>query len=229
MKLVDILARELKVWPESWGIYCVSSKVEGSFAAWFGYRNPVFVGGGWSDRGTVELWLSAEPEDRRSVVVRRFEWQAAVDALKTEVRPTESMALHHQEVGRITRQWNGEGLPPAGAVCEFQGDCAKCPSDPWHKELHGGVRCTVIAHFKSKSLDLVAFTFVKADGNSELEQSLPGALRPIRTPEQIAAEDRDKAVDQMQEVFWRANSGEVREGLAAIYDAGYRKFEIVDN
>lgn len=81
MKLVDILARELKVWPESWGIFCVATKVEGNDAAWFNHRNPVFKDGGWQDLGSVELWLSQEPEDRKQVVVRRFEWQAAVDAL----------------------------------------------------------------------------------------------------------------------------------------------------
>lgn len=121
--------------------------------------------------------------------------------------------------------WTGEGLPPVGTVCEFQGDCAKCPSDPWHKELHDGVKCTVIAHFKSKTLDLVAFTFVKADGNSELEQSLPGALRPILTPEQIAAAERESAVRVMMSLNPDENPNQsLSKWLCeALYDAGYRK------
>lgn len=115
--------------------------------------------------------------------------------------------------------WNGEGLPPVGTVCEFQGDNAKCPFDPWHADLHDGMECTVIAHFKSKALDLVAFTFVKPDGNTEVEQSLPGALRPIRTPEQI---QRHKDI----EVLMRSTDYEFNERQAAIIlDAGYKRTE----
>lgn len=119
----------------------------------------------------------------------------------------------------MSSEWNGEGLPPVGVVCEFQGDSAKCPFDPWHADLHDGVKCTVIAHFKSKSLDLVAFTFVKPDGNTEVEQSLPGALRPIRTPEQIAAEERDKIINQMEFDTDCLNRG----AFTKLYDAGWRK------
>jgi hypothetical protein len=120
--------------------------------------------------------------------------------------------------------WNGEGLPPVGVVCEFQGDEAKCPYDPWHEDLHDGVKCTVIAHFKSKSLDLVAFTFVKADGNTEVEQSLPGALKPIRTPEQIAAEECDKAVKAMLSEFEHTGSLTSHyEVCEVLHKAGYRK------
>jgi hypothetical protein len=95
--------------------------------------------------------------------------------------------------------------------------------------LHDGVKCTVIAHFKSKSLDLVAFTFVKPDGNTEVEQSLPGALKPICTPEQIAAEKRDKAIAAMEAdiAAWGLTS-DYNGMCQAMYDAGYRKFEIVE-
>jgi hypothetical protein len=135
--------------------------------------------------------------------------------------------------GMIPRppEWNGEGLPPVGTVCEFQGDEAKCPYDPWHEDLHDGVKCTVIAHFKSKSLDLVAFTFVKSDGNTEVEQSLPGALKPIRTPEQIAAEERSRRCIEISNLAWAALSkidspapalSKINAISEALYDAGYR-------
>lgn len=121
--------------------------------------------------------------------------------------------------------WNGpeDGLPPVGTVCEFQGDEAKCPSDPWHEDLHDGVKCTVIAHFKSKKLDLVAFTFVKPDGNTEVEQSLPGALAPVRTPEQIAAQVRSDAIDVMCKECGYDGGGASYYTCAGLYDAGWRK------
>ena len=217
MKLVDILARELKVWPE--GVRIITQQGSGYLF----------------DEGNYPLDINVEvAEDGSIATVTRDQWQAAVDAMKTENcahlwvgwSDTEACELCNK-TRKIMVEWNGEGLPPVGMVCEFQGDCAKCPSDPWHKELHDGVQCTVIAHFKSKSLDLVAFTFVKADGSSELEQSLPGALRPIRTPEQIAKQERSKACDKMYGVILdkipqdrRNNGSDICE---ALYDAGYRK------
>lgn len=105
MKLVDILARELKVWPESWGIFCVATKVEGNDAAWFNFRNPVFKDGGWQDLGSVELWLSQEPEDRKEVVVRRFEWQAAVDALKVAEGIADAEAGNLASLDEVKNKW----------------------------------------------------------------------------------------------------------------------------
>lgn len=127
--------------------------------------------------------------------------------------------------------WTGEGLPPVGTVCEFQGDIAACPSDPWRDGLRDGVECTVIAHFKSKGLDLIAFTFTKPDGCSEVEQAQPGALRPVRTAEQIAAEEREAAIKVMVEgsqpdysAGELLNASEYVEcAISALYDAGYRK------
>lgn len=120
--------------------------------------------------------------------------------------------------------WTGEGPPPVGTVCEFQGDCASCPSDPWHKDLHDGVECTVIAHFKSKDLLIVAFTFVRSDGHVELEQSLQGALKPIRTAEQIEADQRKAGIDAMGADIGLFFYDEKESAmLAKLYDANYRK------
>ena len=116
MKLVDLLARELTEWPESWGIFCVATKVEGNDAAWFNFRNPVFKDGCWQDLGSVELWLSQEPEDRKEVVVRRFEWQAAVDALNAP---------------KVV-EWDGVGNPPAGVQESSDRQMADRPGHCWN-------------------------------------------------------------------------------------------------
>nr|WP_314614159.1 hypothetical protein [uncultured Pseudomonas sp.] len=94
-------------------------------------------------------------------------------------------------------QWNGEGLPPVGVDCEY---------------FDGGewMRCEVVAHRNNAAVvlsDCYEPAFV-----SQQE------LRPIRTPDQVAAEERTKAIDELVKVTC-INRGEA----AKIYDAGYRK------
>lgn len=48
-------------------------------------------------------------------------------------------------------------------------------------------------------------------------------LNQIRTPEQIAAEERLKAIDEMAAVYKSNYEGHVKDGCQALYDAGYRK------
>jgi hypothetical protein len=51
-------------------------------------------------------------------------------------------------------------------------------------------------------------------------------FRPIRTPEQIAAEEREKAIDAMNKLVGDIEKIPTwRDALAALYDAGYRKTE----
>ena len=54
-------------------------------------------------------------------------------------------------------------------------------------------------------------------------------LNEIRTPEQIAAEEREKAIDGMISVVNAGFFDNTRAIYGALYDAGFRKFEIVDN
>ncbi|UZS74315.1 hypothetical protein OQB66_08410 [Pseudomonas syringae] len=157
MKLVDILARELKVWPESFGEFCISTIVEGSWAAWFNDRKPSRItNGGWSDIGCVELWISTMPDDHVFAIVTREQWQAAVNALKAST-------------------WNGEGLPPVGTVCEV------APPIHWH-----GTKVRVICHDEGDAVCRV----LEGDMLGDLKQLMASELRPIRTAEQIAEDER---------------------------------------
>lgn len=56
-------------------------------------------------------------------------------------------------------------------------------------------------------------------------------FRPIRTPEQIAAEERDKAIEGMiaDTNILTGIMSDRRIMAGQLYDAGYRKFKIVDN
>ena len=97
--------------------------------------------------------------------------------------------------------WNGTDLPPVGTICEFQ------LSDRWSE-------CEILAHYNGKIVAVAKET--GAVGYIGLHE-----LRPIRTPEQIAAEEREKAVSEMQRIISESNAMLVSD-LEALYDAGYR-------
>lgn len=106
-------------------------------------------------------------------------------------------------------EWTGEGLPPVGTVCEAQiysgkGDLIWVEA----RVLHHHPR-----HKKSAAI---------AHGGEEL-LAWTSMFRPIRTPEQIAAEERDKAIDEMVPASPLLDKGWSRRVCEALYDAGYRK------
>jgi hypothetical protein len=118
-------------------------------------------------------------------------------------------------------EWSGSGLPPVGAVCEFAGG-TPCPEDPFDKDLREGMKVTIIAHFKCGDFTLAAFTFDPENpyrGMVQVEQGNFSCFRPIRTPEQIDAEDRDKAINQMEFDTDCMDRG----AFTKLYDAGWRK------
>lgn len=108
--------------------------------------------------------------------------------------------------------WKGEGLPPVGTACEVQHPdkpetWCKCTILVWDSE------CAVFSADAN-------YPFVY-DGNG-----YPESFRPIRTPEQIAAEDREGAIHEMFDHVKRWVT--VQDMCGDLYDAGYRKFEIVE-
>ncbi|MER1003272.1 hypothetical protein AAA597_29030 [Pseudomonas aeruginosa] len=107
--------------------------------------------------------------------------------------------------------WDGQGLPPVGTGCEVKNDI----SDSWDAVdeilAHTVIKGTAVAVFKRG--DHIAY-------------SPKSAFRPIRTPEQIAAEEREKAINQMI-----SDAGYVDPKIGTfvamgnLYDAGYRRQE----
>lgn len=202
MKLVDILARELKVWPD--GVFSLSQ---------LQHNGAIINGKGYDGREWARLQI-ADDTPPAGVLVTEDQWQAAVDALKAEVHPTESMALRHQEVGRITRQWNGEGLPPVDLPCQ------------WYSDSQTGWQEVVVLAYSGES------AWIQPKGKPSIIVGNPANFLPIRTPEQIAAEVRQRAIEDLGE--WLSTNCSIPapylwEAAQKIYDAGYRKFEIVDN
>lgn len=100
--------------------------------------------------------------------------------------------------------WNGEGLPPVGTVCEYYAN-----DDDWR-------RCLIVGHHIGVAIAWVSHAHIFSTSG--------GILRPIRTPEQIAAEEREKAIDDLYRLLNTASSGKYHIA-AHLYDAGYRKTE----
>ncbi len=109
--------------------------------------------------------------------------------------------------------WGGAGLPPVGTVCEFmKHNSPPAPEGKWttgtirylsdYTVIIGGDRCEHVHHPRNVS------------------------FRTIRTPEQIEAEARRNAIDDLADELGGhpdAVSKRDREMAAYLYDQGYRK------
>ena len=102
------------------------------------------------------------------------------------------------------KSWTGEGLPPVGAHIE------------WLSTQYGWLGGRVVGH-DGESISVVAHN----DGYTGCH---PHEIRPIRTAEQIAAEDREKAIAEMADTARHATGFGINlADMAALYDAGYHK------
>lgn len=105
----------------------------------------------------------------------------------------------------LPQTWTGEGLPPVGTVCEYQ--TTSWPNDQWEVRT---VRYISDYHVIT----------AEKDGTERSVCADIARFSPIRTPEQIAANEREAAVNGM---LCHDALGGSRRGLAeALYDAGYR-------
>ncbi|MCV4343279.1 hypothetical protein [Pseudomonas capsici] len=111
-------------------------------------------------------------------------------------------------------KWSGEGLPPVGAVCEV----FDCTHD--YCLRFNGQHVEILLHRTDSEGDRVA---VFAADDFEYHALTEKRFRPIKTPEQIAAEERAKHIAEIaKETGLRMRDGAVAVATA-IYDAGYRK------
>ncbi|MBN0514029.1 hypothetical protein JTM39_20755 [Pseudomonas aeruginosa] len=104
---------------------------------------------------------------------------------------------------RPQEAWDGHGLPPTGLLVE------------WKAGLdHEWRRVTVLAYANGDAW------LQPEDGDSFIVGN-PANFRRIRTPEQIAAEEREKAIEEM---CFAEETLTVKQAKA-LYDAGYRRQE----
>nr|WP_314569253.1 hypothetical protein [uncultured Pseudomonas sp.] len=151
-----------------------------------------------------------------------------LDSTDSELKPAIHGSAYYHSLEDLERPWNGEGLPPVGTVCEFAGFN---PEETTFDDPSVGDTVTVIAHYLSGCVQVAAFTYNCAAnfGALNVAQGAHGCFRPIRTAEQIAAEERDRAINEM--VFGACSCEPDGGNTSAfmicgyLYDAGYRKQE----
>lgn len=105
--------------------------------------------------------------------------------------------------------WNGTGLPPVGTVCEGRSRKEKL-GEAWGEVI-------VLAHRLGQAV--VSFTDCE-----RLQWCGEDDLRPIRTHEQIEADERKLAIVEMQRTVSGAPLS-MRKICESLYDAGYRKID----
>lgn len=120
-------------------------------------------------------------------------------------------------IPRPTSTWNGEGLPPVGTHCAHQGTAHNLD---WQEVV-------VLAHTEVCGRQVAVFQYANIVSYSSAQY-----FRPIRTPEQIAADERlhnvRNACSAIAETLddLRGKTMVERAALAvveAMIDAGYRK------
>jgi len=101
-----------------------------------------------------------------------------------------------------TPSWSGEGLPPVGVHVE------------WYSDVYGWLGGKVIGH------DGTVAVVSHNDGYTGCHLH---NLKPIRTAEQIAADEREAAIDEMLAATPAPGSDISLRVCEQLYDAGYRK------
>ena len=100
--------------------------------------------------------------------------------------------------------WDGQGLPPVGTVCEVEDP----QSGRW-------CECLILAW----DAELAVFS-AGGEYPYQYDGSTAGSFRPIRTAEQIAAEEREVGIAEIRQALVTSAKGSIE---STIWDAGYRK------
>lgn len=108
--------------------------------------------------------------------------------------------------------WDGKGLPPVGVECDIK----RIPHGHWG---------AAIVRFSSENVIVWDWIDDPAINGKCTSYAHEVELRPVRTPEQIAAEEREKAIEEMATTAHIPGQPFMtkREVVARLYDAGYRK------
>lgn len=117
--------------------------------------------------------------------------------------------------------WSGEGLPPVGTVCEV----VNCNHD-FTKQFNGA-RVEIILN----DGDLAVFRVLGFldDLKPRYHALIASKFRPIRTPEQIAADELDNRAHDLFRIAWPEThswgdlSPHWQEAFCRLADSGYRK------
>lgn len=120
----------------------------------------------------------------------------------------------------VLAPWNGEGLPPVGCRCELN-RFSDAPESQW-------APVEILAHYSAPGLTQPVAVFIPLSPIPHADQATAKCFRPIRTAEQLAAETRKAALNDLVRLIEGADAAD-KTIAEVIYDAGYRKFEIVED
>lgn len=139
-------------------------------------------------------------------------WHPVVPICELTYRPI----AEHPDYVASTPTWDGQGRPPVGTECEYS-----INGGPWF-------RCKINYSYRDDENQFSIISCPHLGYEQQVRHNLPGncdgvVFRPIRTPEQIEAEERGKAIQQLfEDSGIRARDGG-RSIAEALYDKGYRK------
>lgn len=118
--------------------------------------------------------------------------------------------------------WDGQGLPPVGVECLIG------PDNEW---------CKIVAHdFDTDGQARAIYIFKGFKGELEVNWLPKEAFHPIRTADQIKAEEREKEIGEMLSIVKsnqdysadRASTEQyVEHAIMHLHRMGYRKQEVV--
>lgn len=192
MKLVELLARELEKWPHDPAYGRILCMTQDADSE-------------------VLTWEYSDPSyaSERGWVHSR---DMAVEGLwMPELASDHTTAIVTREQWEAERAkqsaWTGQGLPKVGTVCRADTSDAHIP------------QLEVIGYYSERQVWVRAFD---SDGEWFYSYFIDEVeFHPIKTPEQIAAEERKREVRDMAAII----SKRVADFHAAedLYDAGYRK------
>lgn len=192
MELVEILARELKEWPATAACYA-QDEVSRSIFPYTSTRITMSYG----------EW-DGDYLDHSSSAPAVYNQELALDHATAIV----TREMWEQEQAKKS-EWNGDGLPPVGTICNVlnryidNSEVEKCEI-----LFMGEYRCV----YSSESCK---------ERVANITNSRMIAFTPIKTHEQIAAEERDAAIHEMA-----INIGlntDPKCAATVLYDKGYRK------
>ncbi|HCA7769791.1 TPA: hypothetical protein MX426_004517 [Pseudomonas aeruginosa] len=153
----------------------------------------------WEPRGSLyrEGWMKKVGNKWSYWAEGRKAWISETSACSVSAEREATFEARPKEA------WDGQGLPPVGITCES-----------WRSGVRRIVK--ILGHGDE-------YIFVREDDGREILLSIGDGreFRPLRTPEQIAAEEREKAIEEM---CFAEETLTVKQAKA-LYDAGYRRQE----
>jgi len=118
--------------------------------------------------------------------------------------------------------WTGDGLPPVGLTVRIPDEMAG--GNAFLAQFEG-LNVEIVGHATSQMGNpLAVFQYEDRKGDYRYHAMCGdnGNFEPIRTPEQIAADQRAKAVEKMWSIYWQPHATSAKQALGLLWDAGLR-------